>query len=48
MPWVDISIQIDGLREEGRKLFPLKMDLFEMVFVHRFHRLWRQWRTPRD
>jgi hypothetical protein len=47
VPWVDISIQIDNLREEGRRLFPLKMDLFEMVFVQRFMRLWRQWRVAR-
>jgi hypothetical protein len=44
VPWVDIAIQIDTLREEGRRLFPLKMDLFEMIYVRRFRRLWDQWR----
>ena len=44
VPWIDISIAIEHLREEGRRLFPLKMDLFELIFVSRFKRLWHQWR----
>ncbi|MBM3888670.1 MAG: hypothetical protein FJ388_06035 [Verrucomicrobia bacterium] len=44
LPWVDIAIQIEHLRREAERLFPLKMDLFEMVYVSRFRRLWRQWR----
>ena len=47
VPWVDIAIQIDQLREEARRLFPLKLDLFEMIFVNRFKRLWNQFR-PED
>lgn len=48
IPWIDISIAIEQLREEGRRLFPLKMDLFELIFVSRFKRLWHQWRASRE
>ena len=44
LPWIDIEIRIEQLREEARRLFPLKMDLFEMIYTHRYERLWRQWR----
>ena len=43
LPWIDIAIQIDGLRREAQRLFPLKMDLFDMIYVSRFKRLWIQW-----
>jgi hypothetical protein len=45
MPWTDIAIEIDRLRQEARRLFPLKMALFELVYASRFRRLWDQWRT---
>lgn len=45
LPWVDILIHIERLRVEARRLFPLKMDLFEMVYAHRYRRLWDQWRA---
>jgi len=41
--WVDIEIQIDRLRNEALRLFPLKRNLFEMVYVSRYRRLWEQW-----
>ena len=44
LPWTDILIQIEDLRAEARRLFPLKMDLFEMIYTRRFHRLREQWR----
>jgi hypothetical protein len=44
LPWVDIAIQIEQLRREAERLFPRKSDLFEMVYVSRFKRLWQQWR----
>ncbi len=44
LPWVDIAIAIDQLREEGRRLFPQKMELFELIYPRRFERLWQQWR----
>ena len=45
LPWVDVAIRIEGLRAEAARLFPLKLDLFEMIYVSRFRRLWEQWRT---
>lgn len=44
LPWVDIAIQIDRLRTEAARLFPLKMTLFEWIYMRRFQRLWTQWR----
>ncbi|MDI6774172.1 MAG: hypothetical protein QME60_02080 [Verrucomicrobiota bacterium] len=44
LPWVDIEIRIEKLRQEARRLFPQRMDLFERVYERRFQRLWRQWR----
>ncbi len=44
LPWVDIAIQIDRLRAEAARLFPLKMTLFEWIYMSRFQRLWTQWR----
>jgi len=45
LPWVDVQIQIEILRREATRLFPRKNDLFEMVYVRRFERLWDQWRA---
>jgi hypothetical protein len=44
LPWIDIEIQIARLRREAQRLFPRKADLFELVYVSRFRRLWEQWR----
>lgn len=44
LPWVDIAIRIEELRREADRLFPLKKNLFDMVYVSRFRRLWTQWR----
>ncbi len=44
LPWVDIAIQINKLREDARRLFPQKMELFERIYVSRYRRLWSQWR----
>jgi len=48
LPWVDIAIRIDQLRREAERLFPLKMALFELIYVSRFRRLWSQWRTEEE
>ena len=51
LPWVDIAIHIETLRREADRLYPLKKDLFNLVYVSRFKRLWAQWRggeTPAD
>lgn len=44
LPWIDIEIQIDEMRELCRMRQPEKVELFEAVYVSRFHRLWDQWR----
>ena len=44
LPWVDIAIQIERLRAEAERQFPQKMDLFDLIYVHRFQRLRAQWR----
>jgi hypothetical protein len=48
LPWIDIEIQIEKLREEARRLFPGKDDLFELVYESRFRRLWEQWRMNEE
>lgn len=45
LPWVDIEIRIERLRQEARRLFPQRMALFDRIYGSRFRRLWRQWRT---
>jgi hypothetical protein len=45
LPWVDIEIQIEKLRQEAERLFSRRrMGLFEMVYAGRYRRLWAQWR----
>mgnify|MGYP003610434568 CR=1 FL=1 len=44
LPWIDIELQIESLRAKAARLFPLKMDLFNLIYVNRFRRLWEQWR----
>ncbi|MFC1461064.1 hypothetical protein ACFLQR_00915 [Verrucomicrobiota bacterium] len=44
-PWIDILIEIENLRNEAERLFPRKMELFEMIYVNRFERQRREWRT---
>jgi hypothetical protein len=48
LPWIDIELRIDRLRQEARRLFPRKTELFEMVYASRYRRLWRQWRVTAD
>ena len=45
--WVDIVIQIEKLRHEAERLFPMKIELFNLVYITRLRRLWEQWRTNR-
>jgi len=44
--WVDVEIRIARLREVCLEQAPDKMDLFEGLYVRRFHRFWEQWRKP--
>lgn len=48
LPWPDVSIRIEGLRRDAERLFPLKMDLFDLIYISRFERLWEQWRNHGD
>ncbi len=41
---VDIEIEKSKLREMCKQLFPDKEQLYEMVYSHRFDRLWEQFR----
>ena len=44
LPWVDIAIQIEKLRDRCREIDPEHVDLFEHLYESRFQRLWEQWR----
>ena len=46
--WVDIEIEMEKLRREAERLFPRKMDLFDLIYVSRFKRLWEQWRINKE
>jgi len=43
-PRIDIEIERRNLRELCRRLFPDKLELFEMIYAARFSRLWEQFR----
>ena len=43
LPWIDVGIQIERLREAALRLWPQKSELFNMIYVSRFQRLWEQW-----
>jgi hypothetical protein len=43
-PRVDVEIQRMALKRRCAKLFPDKLDLFEMIYESRFRRLWEQFR----
>ena len=45
LPWIDIEIRINRVRQEAQRLFPRKMDLFEKIYMARYRRLWSQFRT---
>lgn len=43
LDWVDIEIQISQMRDFCITRLPERADLFEMVYVSRFRRLWDSW-----
>lgn len=45
-PDIDVKIAIDNVREVCREMFPDRMELFEMIYMSRFRRLWEQFREP--
>ncbi|MEN6627056.1 MAG: hypothetical protein ABFD69_12600 [Candidatus Sumerlaeia bacterium] len=44
LPWIDIAIQINAMREMCETEAPEKAELFEAVYTSRFERLREQWR----
>lgn len=40
----EIALEIEKVREKCRELFPDKDDLFDLIYVNRFQRLWEQFR----
>ena len=47
-PGIDVVIAIENLRRTAIELFPDSRSLFEMIYVSRFRRLWRQFRCAGD
>lgn len=45
LPWIDIEIQIEALRREAARLFPLREHVFDLIYLPRYKRLWQQWRA---
>lgn len=46
LEWIDIAIEINRMRELCAAEAPDKLELFEVIYVSRFVRLWEQWRAP--
>ena len=44
LPAVDIAIERSELRELCARLFPDRLDLFDLIYESRFDRLWQQFR----
>lgn len=44
-PRIDVDIQRAELRRRCGKLFPDKLELFDMIYESRFRRLWEQFRA---
>ena len=43
-PEIDVVIAVENLRETAHEMYPDRDDLFEMIYVSRFRRLWQQFR----
>lgn len=46
-PDIDVEIEIAKLEELCGRLFPERMDLFEMIYIARFNRLKEQFRAQK-
>jgi hypothetical protein len=44
LPWIDIAIMAERLRERVAEEFPDKQELFEHLYARRFERIWSDWR----
>src|SRR5687768_11084123 len=47
LEWIDISIEINEMRERCLAEAPDKAELFEAIYASRFERLWTQWREKK-
>lgn len=47
-PEIDIELEKAKVRQLAEELFPDRMDLYEMIYVSRFRRLWEQFRCAYD
>jgi len=41
---IDVEIEKGELREECARVFPDKLELYDMIYESRFRRLWEQFR----
>lgn len=48
LPWVDIAIQIEAMRDMCAAEAPEKAELFDAIYVSRFERLREQWRGEEE
>lgn len=48
LPWVDIAIQIENMRELCREIDPDNLEFFERIYDSRFQRLREQWRREEN
>lgn len=48
LPWIDIQIMANRLREYCITESPEKVELFDAVYMSRFERLREQWRLDED
>lgn len=44
-PEIDIIIEINNLKEYCEKVLPDKLELFDLIYLSRFRRLWKQFRN---
>ena len=48
IPRIDVEIAAQEVRAECERLFPEKVQLFEMIYESRFQRLWEQFREGQE
>lgn len=48
LPWVDIAIQIENMRDLCREIDPDNLEFFERIYDSRFQRLREQWRKEEN
>lgn len=45
LPFIDICIAVERLRDWVHQHMPDKQELFEMIYIARYNRLWQQFRN---